>query len=140
MSTSIFRFHLRADDPSTVQFRDPFDLHCRWFEATRGDPASVLAPTREPEPVPVVAADGKTTLVVPDETNDQYVARLQAYKALVALIRSVFELPSFDKVTGQGVPDEEALRIFNEWDAWEENVKKNTAVGLTSAAPTTSTR
>lgn len=134
----IFSFRLDVDDPESVQFRDPFDLHCRWYEAANGDPASFLRATQPPEPIESLQPDGKILKIPSEESNEAYLERLEAYRRLLAVIRQAFELPPFNPKDGSGVIDTEAIRILHEWQDWQEGLKKNTVPAATSAPLSTS--
>lgn len=138
-STKVFRFLLDSENESSAQYRDPFDLHRRWYEATSGDPATLLRAVQPPEPRHELLPDGREIEQPAEESKEDYLNRLRAYDQLVKVVREIFELPSFDKSTGQGILDNDALRILNEWDEWEGDVKKNTAPVPTSSPPSAST-
>jgi len=131
----IFQFH----DGTRLVFVDPFALHRAWYEATGGKPHELLLAVQPPETQKVVMPDGSAKDVEPEESDEQYLARLRAYAELIVAARQAFELPCFDKATGAGVLDNDVIRILHEWQNWQDGVKKNSDNSVTSAPPTTST-
>lgn len=130
-------FHVKVGERD-LHF-DPFEVHCAWHEATGGDPAALLRAVQPPQPQKVPQPDGSFLDTDPEESPEMVLARLKAYRQLIAAARKTFDLPPIDRSTGQGVTDHEVMRVVNEWYDYQDGVKKNIESSPNSAPPTTST-
>ena len=116
----IFPYH----DGEQEVFGDPVEIQRRMNAFTKGELNAIIDRTREwevdSEGKPVLE-DGKPVRANPAEVAAENQERLEA------AIRHAFQLPAFDRITGQGCTGAMALTVWNAFVEWAEDAKKKFA-------------
>lgn len=94
----------------------------------KGDPFAILrALTR--------ALGGAPNETLQEEKSDQPLLSIHAKDKLIKAARESFELVPFDKVTGEGVLDEDARSLLDQYLGWLREKKMTSGPRPTSAPP-----
>jgi len=107
---------------------DPFAITRRLVRWLDGDPDRVLADRWAGYPDVEFDEQGGQLPIDPEAVDKALEpVRFEAEQKIIRAAREAFFLPEYSLETGEGVGEEECLRLFDEFCVWADGQKKSTA-------------
>jgi hypothetical protein len=126
MNNRIFKYNNGFEDV----FGDPFEIDTRFAAASMNEDMDLI--NRWISEVP---RDADGNIIQSQFTRGMEALYLQACQRYIPLIRAALEIKPFDKKTGEGMPGDEVLLIWTEYNIFKDKLKKNIEDLPTSATP-----
>jgi hypothetical protein len=133
MNHRIFKYNNGKADV----FADPFEIDYRFQQAAGGEDLEQIDRWMD-------LPRTEEGLLDQNKINDPGAGKIimaqymEALHRIEPIVRKTFNLEPFNPETGEGLTNKEVIEIWDDYQLWQADVKKNTSLPPTSATPTDS--